>query len=198
MENKIYETPQSELSEIEKSEGTEFYVVSIKKFTILFMATFGIYAVYWFYRNWRQYKNKNGDNIWPVARGMFSIFFAHSLFERIDGSLEKRSLVYKWYPSSYASFYVIIVIAGRIVDKLSDKSIGSPYTDVISILTIPIVCYILAKVQGAINLSQDDMNGSSNSNFTLPNYLWCAPGAILWFLVFLGLFNIFGLINLDS
>lgn len=85
MESNLYEAPQSTLSDVESLEDKEFYVVSIKKFTILFMATFGFYSIYWFYRNWKMSKAKYRDDIWPVARGIFSIFFVHSLFDYVAG-----------------------------------------------------------------------------------------------------------------
>lgn len=49
-----------------------FYVVSTRKFAILFLATLGLYWIYWFYKNWDRYKDKwpyaseVGSTIWPV------------------------------------------------------------------------------------------------------------------------------------
>lgn len=198
MENNIYEAPQSELSGAETLDNNEFYVVSTRKFTILLMLTFGLYTVFWFYKNWKLYKSKNEEDIWPIARGIFSIFFAHSLFENVNVALENRSLIYKWSPSIYASLYVVFAIVGRILDKLSSKGIGSPYSDLTSILLIPAICFVLLKAQGAINLSQDDVSGVSNSKFTLSNYLWCFAGGILWLFVVLGLLDMFGVVNLEA
>lgn len=195
MEKNIYDAPKADLGKDDRIADHEFYVVSTQKFTILFLATFGIYSVFWFYRNWKMYKNYHDDDISPIARGIFSIFFAHSLFEYVDLAIERKSQKYNWSPSLYATLYVLFAIGGRIADKLSESSIGSPLTDIISILLIFTTCFVLARVQVAINFSQDDEQAQTNSRLTLANYLWCVPGLAIWVLALLGLAVAFGVIK---
>lgn len=38
------------------AEEPKFYIVSHRKFTVLFLATMSMYCVYWFYKNWDRYK----------------------------------------------------------------------------------------------------------------------------------------------
>ncbi len=195
MNDSIYNAPTAELDEASVSGDHEFYVVGYLKFSILFFATFGIYTVYWFYRNWKLYKARHNEDIWPVARGIFSIFFAHSLFELVNGVIQDKGLLFKWSPSGLATLYVLFSVCGRITDKLSEKDIGTPFTHFASILFIFTTWFVLGKVQRAINLSQDDRLGDSNSKFTLANYLWCIPGLLIWVVVAIGLTAIFGVIE---
>ncbi len=44
----IYSPPKAELQDIAENTQTTFYVVSERKFTILFLATLGLYELYWF------------------------------------------------------------------------------------------------------------------------------------------------------
>ena len=198
MDNSVYEAPQAELTEHDEFElaDEEFYIVSTTKFALLYMGTFGLYSIYWFYRNWKVYKMKNGEDIWPVARGIFNIFFAHSLFNYVNSAIENKSLEHKWSPNGLATMYVLLAIFSQIFEKLANKSIGSPVTDVISILTIPAACFILAKAQNAINISQSDPEGKRNTSFTWINYIWCTAGFVLWLAVAVGFADMFGLIQL--
>lgn len=195
MEQNIYDSPKANLDDTNDETSYEFYVVGIAKFTVLFLATFGIYSVYWFYRNWKLYKIHHNEDIYPVARAIFNIFFAHTLFEYINVAIENKSKIHKWSPGLLATLYVLFAIAGRVLDRLSAKEIGSPYTDVGSFLMLFITCFILVKVQAAINFSQEVQDGSVNSKFTLANYLWCLPGLVLWLFAVLGLALVFGLIE---
>ncbi len=195
MENEIYQTPEAELIDESSSPKKEFYIVSLKKLYILFMMTLGIYAIYWFHENWRWQKAKHATSVWPVARGLFSIFFAHSLFKKIDTSLKFKGVKHVWSPALLASFYVILTILSQVVERLASTGVGSPYTDLIPVMLLPAIAYILGRTQEAVNLSEEDELGQSNSRFTLANYFWCALGMLMWLFLVIGVLEIFGLIT---
>ncbi|VUD58452.1 hypothetical protein TDB9533_02426 [Thalassocella blandensis] len=187
MENNVYEAPQADLAtqkeEEDASLNQEFYVVGITKFFVLFIATLGIYSIYWFYRNWKLYRRRNNEDIWPVARGIFSIFFAHSLFNNVEAVIDNKKLEYSWSPNTIATFYVLLTIVNRIFDRLMEQERWFPYTEMVSFLLIPIIGFILSRAQKAINISQDDPLGATNAKFTLANYLWCIPGIVFWVVI---------------
>ena len=71
-----YAAPKAALSH--HVEGTpDDYVVAKTKFWVLFVGTFSLYGVYWFYRQWDAQKERNGLNIWPIWRAVFSIFLRY-------------------------------------------------------------------------------------------------------------------------
>ncbi len=113
----------------------------------------------------------------------------------MDASLKTRQIEFAWSPNLLATLFVILSIAGNVLDRLSFREIGSPYTDVVSIALLPLSLLILLKAQQAINLSQDDPEGSFNSRFTIFNYLWIGLGLAFWALIALGLLEIFGVIS---
>ncbi len=80
---------------------------------------------------------------------------------------------------------------------MSQKDIGSPYTDVLSILILPFIYAALVKAQKAINFSQNDPEGDSNNNYTIGNYIWIALGTALWMMIIFGFLMIFGVVNLE-
>lgn len=197
MDQNPYAAPESDLKVETRVEKTQFYVVSIQKFTVLFLSSLGFYTVYWFYRNWKQYRDYTGQKLWPVARAIFSIFFAHRLFAEVDKSLSENGRVFRWLPAAQATAYVVLSIISKTLDRLAFKEIGSPYTDALSLLILPFLYFALITPQRAINHSQGDPDGSSNNNFTTVNYVWIVIGIALWALSLLGLATSFALIDLE-
>jgi hypothetical protein len=57
-------------------------VISIEKFIFLSIVSFGIYEIWWVYKVWKFYKQKEKSDIFPFARTIFSIFYLPSLFEK--------------------------------------------------------------------------------------------------------------------
>lgn len=189
METNVYKPPQSNLVR-DEARDADFYVVSRKKFLTLFIATLGMYRLYWFYKNWSLYKTSSDKNMWPVMRAIFSIFFAHSLFDLLGGRSREIDNTYKWSPSGMATLYVIFTIIENITDKLSQKSIGAPYTDFVVLITLPLIGWSLYKAQLAANIACNDPTGSGNSRLTPANYVWIALGGIVWAVAGLGLYSI--------
>lgn len=172
----------------------QYYVVSPAKFSILHLSTFGLYQVYWFYKNWQKYKIYNNTDIWPIPRGLFNIFFAHRLFENVQKTLNNDGKKFDWAPAGLATFYVLLAVTSNIFDRLAMKEIGSPATDLVSIVLFPAIYLILLRAQKAINTSQNDPEGNSNKKLTAANYIWIILGLALWGLVLLGLLAVFGVI----
>jgi len=197
LESNPYTPPQAELGESIESESA-FYVVAIPKFTILFFATLGMYGFYWFYANWQAYRNHTGEKIWPVPRALFSIFFAHSLFTKIQARLEQRKLTYEWAPRSVATWYVIVSIMSNILDRMSMREVWSPNSDILSVLILPAIYYTLLIPQRVINLAEGDSAVASNRTLTPVNYLWILLGAALWLLAILGLLAVTGYISFEE
>lgn len=165
----------------------EFYIVSPEKFLLLYIGTFGMYGVYWFYKHWSQYKKSTREDLWPVMRAIFSIFFVHSLFE----NFELRSKIQTGNtPSSIqylATTFVVFAIAGSILNILTRYDIGTPYTDSAAILFLPVFCWIKYKAQIFANSSGPDVDGLSNNKLTFLNYFWLLLGLVFWLLFLLGL-----------
>ena len=188
-ENSIYQTPEAD---VQKSDiSNEFYVVSGKKFLLLYFFTLGLYTLVWFYIHWRRYSRSNKKKMWPVMRAIFSIFFAHSLFKRIcDAAIEKKPDL-KWNHQNAATIYVLFAVAGSILDRLSYKSIGTPTTDILSILTLLVTAPVIYKAQMTANVACQDEFGLSNKTMTPINILWIVLGGLIWLVALIGFYDIF-------
>ncbi len=191
MDMDVYKAPEANLMEEEEVMHT-YYVVAPGKYLLLNISTLGMYSIYWFYRHWAQYKLATEGKIWPIPRAIFSIFFTHSLFGHINKSLEEKESGYKWAPAVLATLYVVAEITSNITDRLSEKEIGSPYTDLISLLCLPLIVWVLYRAQLAANIACDDPSGDSNSAITVWNFLWIFIGLALWGLIAFGFYVMAG------
>tara|TARA_R110000764_G_scaffold239212_1_gene337832 strand:+ start:1151 stop:1723 length:573 start_codon:yes stop_codon:yes gene_type:complete len=172
---------------INQNQKCELYVVSPKKFTILFFCTMGLYSLYWSYKNWSLYNSSTNANIWPFARAFFDIFFIHSLCNKLltcVGSMpttKEHSNI-----ELQATRYVILTVVGRIFDQVSTKGVGMPYSYFVSILVLPFTFQALLTIQIRINQHMGDELGHSNTSLTWVSYIWIVLGVLLWAIIVLG------------
>jgi hypothetical protein len=171
------------------SVESDFYVVSTLKFTALFVATLGMYQVYWFYKNWRQYKQASGNwDIWPVPRAIFAIFFIHALFRHVNAKLERQDGAAEWNHRLHATVLVIFSLMTTLLDRLGEKLIGSPVSDILALSLLIPMYFLYASAQQRINFACGDPEGVSNSRFTWANHVWLVLGVLIWFLAIYGLY----------
>lgn len=187
MSENLYSTPESSLTQEEKTVENEFYVVSIKKFLILYLSTLGFYIIYWFYKNWTYYKAIHSSSLWPVPRAIFSLFFVYSLCVKIDAKLQFAKNNYAWNGAVNGAILTLLMLASSVLDRMSFNEVGSPTTDLLSLAALPVLAYFFMKAQRAINISHGDDDGQQNSKLTGLNYLWIVLGLIFWAL---GIFGI--------
>lgn len=85
-EPELQPTPQGEVA------GNEpvFFPVSKTKFILLSIASFGIYEVFWFYKNWQIMRDRDGMQVRPFWRAIFFPIWCFEFFkivhERATGS----------------------------------------------------------------------------------------------------------------
>ena len=84
---------------------TPFFAVSIRKLVVLSFCTFGLYEIYWFFKNWQLIKAREGINISPAPRAIFAVFYCYQCFRRIrdfqarasdDSKLAAGRLAFGW------------------------------------------------------------------------------------------------------
>lgn len=193
MSEDIYSAPESELTSEADERSSDYYVVSLKKFTVLFLATLSVYSVYWFYKNWRIIKVRQGLSIWPVPRAIFDIFFTHSLFRKVESDLKDKHNE-DWEGGTVATVYVVAAIASNVFDSLAERFIGSAFADVIFIAILYPLWWSLYSAQQKINIICGDLNGESNSDFSAANMIFILLGFVLWAAVVLGLLISFNVV----
>lgn len=184
----VYAPPQANLQAQEDADTQElmFYVVSRRKFLLLFLATVGMYPIYWTYRNWRAYKLASGESLWPAVRGVFLVFFTHALFRHIDEALRRRGLDIQWSPGRDATLIVVITILSNFLDRLGSRMPDAPLLDIVSLLLLaPLACLYL-RAQTAVNAACGDPDGSGNSSYSVANWFFLIGGGVFWVFIVIG------------
>lgn len=184
----LYAPPQAQIAETSlAADRTPFYVVSPTKVVLLMMATFGLYALYWFWRHWKLHKIEHKLDLWPVPRAIFSIFFAHSLNQEIDHRLQRSGARHVWSPNGWATLFVAAAILGRILGRMPETLLSTEANIGLMLLTLVGTSSALAQAQRAANIACGDPLAVANRRFTAANYVWLILGALLWALILLGL-----------
>ena len=171
---------------------TPFFPVSEGKLITLYLLSFGLYGIYWFQQNWKRQQPMMDKKIYPVWRGIFSIFFTHSLFKRIDQQAVHLPQQHKFNANILASFFVVAIIVSNVVDHLPIKTdIAQSITNTTLIITSVVLflfsAYPLAKVQATINRINNDMLGYLNHRYSVWNYVLIILGTVSWLMLALGL-----------
>ena len=71
----------SDYTNIDNQKQEEF-LISENKFMFLCFISLGLYQVWWKYKAWKFFKERENLDIIPVARALFTIFFLHGLLNR--------------------------------------------------------------------------------------------------------------------
>lgn len=183
-----YATPTADLvATPADTENPTFYVVGTMKFLLLYVATLGMYSIYWFYRNWSHYKAETRADVWPVPRAIFSVFFIHSLFRTVDERLRAQGKDFPWNPGAHATLLVVLMIVSNVLDRIAGKIESVGALDVASLVLLLPIAFVMLRAQGAINMACGDPEGAGNSRLSGLNILWIAVGGVFWVFVFIGL-----------
>jgi len=188
MSENLYAPPATPVfdSAREAAARTEFFVVGTTKLCLLYFATFGLYPLFWFYMHWARYKRYRRQDMWPAARALFAIFFAHQLTGEIDDRLRRDGKRHAWSPGGNATAYVVLAIVSTLASRIPDGV--SRLADVLPLLLLAPIAWILATMQRAANLACGQPDAAANRHLTWANWLWLVAGGLAWALVFLGLF----------
>ena len=98
------------------STDDRYYRTSFTKFILLDACTFGLYEVYWNYRNWKYIKQRDQSDLRPFWRAIFFPLWFYALLNDISKVTGKKffhSMVYKWA-------LVIAIVAFALAARLPD------------------------------------------------------------------------------
>ena len=175
---------QSEIQTSPTDENeTPFFPVSEGKLITLYILSFGLYGIYWFQQNWKRQQPMMDKKIYPVWRAIFSIFFTHSLFKRIDQQAVHLPQQHKFNANVLATFFVAAIVVSNVVDRLSintdmAQSITNTTLIITSIVLFLFSAYPLAKVQATVNRINNDMLGYLNHRYSVWNYVLIILGTV--------------------
>jgi hypothetical protein len=97
------------------AEAMPFFEVSLPKFVVMSVVTWGIYNLYWAYKQW-VHISARGESISPFWRAFFSPIWSFSLFERIKVDASTRGVAVYWSSGLLGFVYLVMGVLYRLPD----------------------------------------------------------------------------------
>ncbi len=121
---------------------TQYYPVSPAKLVALSLLTFGLYEIYWFYRNWKYVQERDLSNISPFWRSVFGMIWYPALCTDLRRTLPDSAVPSSGVLNCMALLYMGLSVSWRAPD---------PYWLVAFLTFIPLLP--AAKAIAAVNRS---------------------------------------------
>jgi len=151
-----------------------YFAVSCSKLAVLAVVTFGLYVIYWFYRNWKMEQQRAGRG-WPLLLTALCPLTAYLLFDSIRSSLVRHSL-----PKIDAGLLALSFFALNLGSRFPD-----PYW-ILAVLSFVPILFVQAHVN-KLN-SQLAPDAPPNDRYSGANIAVVVVGALVWLLVLAGMF----------
>ncbi|WP_020415039.1 DUF3857 domain-containing transglutaminase family protein [Microbulbifer variabilis] len=133
-----------------------YYPVSLGKLIAMWIFTFGLFGVYWFYRNFKYIRVQENSAIMPVARGIFNEFWYFPLWNNLKEDSVDRFGVSHLPGKKLAILLAIIFLVSSILGHITDYVLLSLLISALAIL--PLANYMIfvngAKSSAEINNSR--------------------------------------------
>jgi hypothetical protein len=68
---------------VQNEAAPPFFAVSLSKLVVMSVFSFGLYQVYWFYKNWLLIEKREGQGFAVMVRAVLSVVFCYRLFVRV-------------------------------------------------------------------------------------------------------------------
>ena len=153
-----------------------FFPVSAGKFVAMSVLTFGIYDLYWSYRNWHRIKARSREDLSPFWRAFFAPLFAFALFERVHEAADRKKLGVGWSAGLLGVLYFLLHALWRLPD---------PWWT-ISLLGFAPVLPVVRTIE-ELHASEPSTEGV-NSRYTGANIAAMIIGGLVLLLALLGAF----------
>jgi hypothetical protein len=162
---------------IERSYSIEpQHIISVNKFILISILTLGLYEIWWIYKAWKFFQQKEKTEIYPAARAILSIIYLRPLFDKI---LFYSKL--KGYDEGYTS---ISLFAGFFIANLLSK-LPDPYW----LISVSSVIFLVPPFK-ALNFAKQNSTEFlviEVTSFSPRQIMLIVIGVIFWGMVFYGM-----------
>lgn len=121
---------------------SHYFPISVTKFLVLSIVTYGAYSAYWAYRNWKEIKQRQGSHIMPIARGIFIVFFYYPLFNALKKDSEDRFESNRVMLPSIAGLFAVLYLLFSVLSNIEETFISSMLLLLSPVFFIPLIQYI--------------------------------------------------------
>jgi len=172
-------------TDVETAESRYFYVTPLR-LALFSVLTYGIYEIYFFYRNWKLLRDQRRLKISPFWRAWFGIFFIYDLLKRIFESAKNKGYVTAYSAGSLAAGWIVLVIIGSISNRIPDVSVVGWVLWFISLLSFVFLLPALDCIKH-FNMA-NNINPDLDKKLTVGQVILIVTGGLIWSLNILGWF----------
>jgi len=181
MDANPYAPPTAEVADYaprssDQEVDTPFFSVSLPKLAILGLCTLSLYEIYWFYKNWKLIRAREGSNIMPALRAFFAVFFCYSCFARIRDHGVKVGARSELGASGLAALWIVLGLLWRLPD---------PYWWISMLSVVPLL-FVQAYANQVNELAVPGHD--RNAKFSWLNWIAIVLGGAFLLLAFVGTF----------
>ena len=151
----------------------QFFEVSPIKLAVMSIVTLNLYQIYWFYKHWQAVKER-GQDVMPLARAFFAIFFVHSLFKETVETARATSVQPSTRPGTQTLAFILLALGWRLPDPFW-------FLGLLAFLPLLPMQNDVARIHRALGLPPE------NESLTALNILAIIVGGTLIFFAILGL-----------
>jgi hypothetical protein len=151
-----------------------WFLVGTGKLLLMWLGTLGLYAIYWFYQQWRHVQLR-GESVRPALRTIFAGLFCYALFRRIATAASERQLTGVVSPVACAVAYIGLSMTVRL---------PQPWALLSLLAVIPLA--VVQRMASAVALAEVP-GADPNTRLSPLNWIAVGFGGLLLFLTLLGL-----------
>lgn len=158
------------------AEEAPFFAVGTAKFLVMTFLTLGLYSLAWFYLHWHIIKQRKNDDIWPIMRALFAVFFFHPLMSEVENYARERQFPLAFPKAAYFTLFFLLNLANWLPEPYSLLGFAS---------LLPMVA-----VQRGVNALNAAVAPFDDRNTRIRRWNWVAVvlGIPLWIVILIGLF----------
>jgi hypothetical protein len=149
-----------------------FFPVSITKFVVMSICSFGLYELFWAYSNWFRISQRSDRKLRPSIRGLLGFIFYLSLFKRLRGYATQHGLNVTWSPAVQFASYWFFSLFPFIIDGGRDSALL--YLSFLRLLPLLSAVGTIQRIH-AVTPSYED----NNSSFSKWNLVAICLGLLL-------------------
>ena len=104
------------VAEADAYRATPQFAVSLVKLVVMSLCTFGVYELYWCYKQWDAVRRREGETLSPFWRAFFAPLWGFSLFPEIQRLTAKHGVPATWSANGLAVAFLLLGAAWRLPD----------------------------------------------------------------------------------
>lgn len=172
---------------IQMSKEPFYYHISWVRFAVFNLLSFGLFQLYWMYRNWKYVQTWKREPIRPFWRAVFGVFYLHALLSAILEEPRGRRTGIEGFP---VKLLTGLWILSAIIEWYGDEAYWSyEYPILFQLFSLSIVIFFIPPHRYILQVNQ-------RLNLDMPHTPWyfgqifcLILGGILWWVYVVDLYS---------